>query len=484
MLQKDIYTNVPIVDINIDGGAIGKIDNIVIFIPSFQDVVPGDIVDVKIVKKKKNFLEGKVITFKKQSEHRTTPFCKHFGVCGGCKLQNLSYEAQLFYKQKQVVDSFQRIAKAKVENILPILGAKNTIYYRNKLEFAFCSNRWLSRENYELAEVQVLKNHDKPNSFRHIGINMNGLGFYVSGLFDRVVDIEHCYLQKDPSNAIRLAIKNYALKNNLSFYNQKTHEGFLRNLIIRTSTTNDVMVVVCFSYDDEKKRHDLLQFVADSFPQINSLMFVINPKKNETIYDLKVESFGEGRDYIFEKIESMTYKISPKSFFQTNTEQSVEMYKIISSFAQLTGTEIVYDLYTGVGTIANFIAPNAKKVIGIENVLSAVEDAKINSEINSHRNTVFYCGDVENILNENFFEQNGNPDVIIIDPPRAGMHKKVIKKILNSENKRIIYVSCNPSTQARDIAILGEKYDVVKMQPIDMFPHTSHVENVALMVKK
>lgn len=467
MFSKDIYSNVPVIDISVDGKAIGKIDNLIIFI---KDAVPGDFVDVKIIKKKKNFLEGKIINFQKYSENRVKPFCEHFGTCGGCKWQNLSYQSQLFYKQKQIIECFQRIAKIEVENIFPIIPSKNTIFYRNKLEFTFCNNRWLPQND--------LKTQNEL-------INMNGLGFHVHGLFDRVLDINYCYLQKDPSNAIRLAIRDYALKNNLTFYNQKTHEGFLRNLIIRTSSTNEVMVIVCFSYDDEKERINLLQFVANYFPQINSLMYVINPKKNDTIQDLKIELFT-GRDHIFEKIGNLIYKISPKSFFQTSTEQAGEMYKIINLFASLTGTETVYDLYTGAGTIANFIAKNAKKVIGIDNVPSAVADAKINSEINNIKNTIFYCCSAENILDEHFIRQSadGKPDVIIADPPRDGMHKKVVEKIINFEPERIIYASCNPATQARDIFMLNEKYKVAKIQPIDMFPHTSHVENVTLMVKK
>lgn len=454
--------NIEITDVAAEGKAIAKVDNKVIFIPY---VVPGDIVNIRVVKKKKNYFEGKVIDFVKKSENHLDAFCEHYGVCGGCKWQHLSYADQLKYKQKQVIDNLERIGKIEIGEINPIIASENTEFYRNKLEFTFSNRRWLTKD--EIDSEQEL--------------NRNALGFHVPGMFDKVVDIEKCYLQKDPSNEIRLAIKQYALKNNLSFFDLRMQEGFLRNLIIRNSSTGELMVIVVFFYEDKLQREGLLNYLSNNFTAINSLMYVINEKRNDSLADQEIE-FYAGKDHIFEQMEDLKFKIGPKSFYQTNSIQAYELYKTAREFAGLKGNEIVYDLYTGTGTIANFIAREAKKVIGIEYIKEATEDAKVNSKLNNIENTAFFAGDMKDLLNIDFFEAHGSPDVIITDPPRAGMHKNVINAILLAKPQKIVYVSCNPATQARDIELLSQNYKVAKIQPVDMFPHTHHVENVALLV--
>lgn len=461
--QLPFFEKVKITDIGAEGKAIAKINDLIVFIPY---VIPGDIVDIQINKKKKNYLEGYAVKFHEYSSNRQEPFCSHFGTCGGCKWQILPYQDQLKFKQKQVVDNLERIGKIKLEQVNDILPSEKITYYRNKLEFSFSNKRWLTNDEIGDADNEIKQ--------------MNALGFHIPKKFDKILDIEHCYLQKEPSNKIRLAVKKFALENNLSFFDLRKQTGFLRNLIIRTSTTNELMVIVSFYFEDKEKRKELLNFIADNFNNITSLMYVINPKPNDSITDLEVKLF-KGNDYIFEIMENLKFKIGPKSFYQTNSEQAYNLYKIVREFANLSGKEIVYDLYTGTGTIANFIAKQSKKVIGIEYVKEAIDDAKVNSNINNIDNTDFFAGDIKDVLSQEFIDIKGKPDVIIIDPPRAGMHKNVIESILYAKPKKIVYVSCNPATQARDINLLLDSYSVEKIQPVDMFPHTHHVENVALL---
>lgn len=467
-----LFENAEITTAAAEGKCIARVDEKVVFVPFSA---PGDIVDIQVYKKRKSYLEGKIVNFHSYSEQRTEPKCSHFGLCGGCKWQHIKYEKQLVNKQKQVVDNFERIAKVPVKEFLPIIGGDNEFYYRNKLEYTFSNRRWLT-------------NLDTPKE-EGGEKNTNGLGFHLPGMFDKILDIEHCYLQKDPSNKIRLAIKDYALKNDLDFYNVRTHEGLLRNLIIRTSSTGDLMVIVVFKYDDLDIA-DLMQFISDSFPEITSLMYVINEKLNDTIWDLDITVF-EGKEYLLEVMKSpvsgnpdLQFKIGPVSFYQTNPEQAFKLYKTAFDFAEFKGDELVYDLYTGTGTIAAFIANSVKKVVGIESVEEAITDAKKNAELNNIKNTEFFAGDMLKILTPRFILANGKPDIIITDPPRAGMHEKVVQQILIAAPEKIVYISCNPATQARDIALLSEKYDVVKAQPVDMFPQTHHVENVALLIKR
>ncbi|MFP4025228.1 MAG: 23S rRNA (uracil(1939)-C(5))-methyltransferase RlmD [Thiohalospira sp.] len=457
-----VIEKVEITDFAAEGKSIARIDQKVVFV---NQTVPGDIVDIQPTKSRKSFMEANPVKFHKYSEIRTEPFCEHFGVCGGCKWQMLPYHEQLKFKHQQVIDNLERIAKVKLPKIDYILGSEKTKYYRNKLEFTFSNNRWLSRD-----EIDTDKKIE----------NNNALGFHIPRLWDKIVDINHCYLQEEPSNEIRLTFKEYAEKNNLPFFDLRKQEGFLRNLIIRTSTTGDVMVIPVFYYEDQDKIKNLLQYISHKFPQITSLMYIVNAKSNDSITDQDVILFS-GKDHIIEKMENLQFKIGPKSFFQTNSEQAYNLYTKARDFAGLTGNEIVYDLYTGTGTIANFVAAKAKKVIGIEYVPEAIEDAKINAELNQIKNTAFYAGDMKDILTPEFIVKNGNPDVIITDPPRAGMHKDVVETIMQVKPKKIVYVSCNPATQSRDINLLAEKYNVAKVQPVDMFPHTYHVENIVLL---
>ncbi|NOZ47641.1 MAG: 23S rRNA (uracil(1939)-C(5))-methyltransferase RlmD [Chlorobi bacterium] len=458
------FENVEIIDVGAEGKAIARINNKVVFVPY---VVPGDIVDLRIVRRKKNYLEGRVINFVKKSDEHLEAFCKHYGICGGCKWQHMSYVNQLKYKQKQVIDNLERIGKIDIGVVNTILPSEYTKYYRNKLEFTFSNKRWLTKEEIDNESV----------------LERNALGFHVAGMFDKVVDIEECFLQPNPSNDIRLALKKYAIDNNLQFFDLRSQEGFLRNVIIRNSINGELMIIVVFYKEDKKKREDILNFLKKRFPEIKSLMYAINGKANDSLSDQEIIHFA-GKSYIIEQMGNLKFKVGPKSFYQTNSNQACQLYKTAFSYAGLTGSEIVYDLYTGTGTIANFIAQKAKKVVGIEYIAEAITDAKENSNFNNITNTHFFAGDIKDILNVDFIKKHGKPDVIITDPPRAGMHKNVIQSILYSNPEKIVYVSCNPATQARDIELLSEKYKVTEIQPVDMFPQTHHVENVALLIRK
>ncbi len=457
---KKIIENISIIDIADEGKGIGKTDELVVFV---EKAIPGDVVDVEVYKKKKNFAEGKIAKLITPSAYRTEAFCEHFGTCGGCKWQHMVYDAQLVYKQKSVTDALQRLGKIELTGLYPILPSKQTVYYRNKLEYTFSNKRWL---------------YDGEN--REDNIDMNALGFHVPGRFDKILNVQHCYLQADPSNQIRNRIRDYALEHQLSFYDLRAHEGVLRNLIIRTSTTGELMAIVVFAYADEEQINGLMSFVAAEFPQITSLLYIVNHKKNDTIFDQDVTVY-RGEAYIHEEMNGIRFRIGPKSFYQTNSEQALHLYEITRDFAGFKGDELVYDLYTGAGTIANFIAASVKQVIGVEYVPQAIEDAKVNSAINNITNTKFFAGDMKDVLVAGFVAEHGKPDVIITDPPRAGMHPDVVNRLMEIEADKIVYVSCNAATQARDLLVLKEKYDVVKIQPVDMFPHTQHVENVILL---
>ena len=466
--ELPLLEKVTITDVAAEGKAVAKVNELVIFVPY---VVPGDVVDLQVKRKKNHYAEAVAVKFHEKSPLRTEPFCSHFGVCGGCKWQCLSYEEQLKYKQKQVFDNLTRIGKVELPEFRPILGSEKTRFYRNKLEFTFSNKRWLTEE-----EVKQDVKYDQ----------MNAVGFHIPGAFDKVLAIDKCWLQDDISNQIRNAVRDYAYAHNFPFFDLRTQEGLLRNIMIRTSSTGELMVVLqCKVTDDEgrRKMEEILQFMADSFPQITSLMYVINNKCNDTIGDLDVEVF-KGNDHIFEEMEGLRFKVGPKSFYQTNSEQAYNLYKVAREFAGLTGNELVYDLYTGTGTIANFVARQARKVVGIEYVPEAIEDAKVNSDLNGIDNTLFYAGDMKDILTNDFIAEHGRPDVIITDPPRAGMHNDVTDVILAAEPKRIVYVSCNPATQARDLQLLDGKYKVTAVQPVDMFPHTHHVENVVQLERR
>jgi len=463
--SQEIIENVAVIDIADDGRAVGKVSDLVVFI---SRAVPGDVVDVQITKKRKKHVEGFPVHFSKYSEWRSEPFCNNFAVCGGCKWQDFEYSKQLLYKQKNVSDCLVRIGKLIDPHITPILAAEPVKYYRNKLEFTFSSNRWLTDEEMKSEEELT---------------NRNALGFHIPERFDKILDIDHCYLQPDPSNAIRTAIRDFALQENMPFYDLRKHQGFLRTLTIRTSSTGEVMVIVAFKNENTELREKLLNFIWKRFPEVTSLMYVINPKMNDTFADLDVIPF-HGKPFILEEIEGLKFKVGPKSFYQTNSKQAYELYKIIRNFCKLSGQEVVYDLYTGIGTIANFLAKDAKKVVGVEYVSEAIEDAKQNSIMNGIRNTSFIAGDIKDVFSMKFIQQYGTPDIVILDPPRAGVHAKVIEALLLAMPKKIIYVSCNPSSQARDIALMQEYYNITEVQPVDMFPHTHHVENVVKMIRK
>lgn len=463
--ELPLIENVEILDIAAEGKAIAKVDDLVVFIPY---VVPGDIIDLQITRKKNKYAEGKPVRFVSFSADRTEAFCEHFGVCGGCKWQILPYSEQLKYKQKQVTDNLTRIGKVELPEISPILGSEKTEFYRNKLEFTFSNKKWLTWE-----QIQSNVTFD----------NMNAVGFHIPGCFDKVLDINKCWLQDNVSNQIRDFIRQYCYDKGYTFFDLRNRGGLMRNIIIRTSTTGELMLIVVFYDDVKEQQEDLLEAIANEFPQITSLLYIINQKANDTITDQEVLTW-RGNNYIFEEMEGLKFMIGPKSFYQTNSEQAYNLYKITRDFAQLTGNELVYDLYTGTGTIANFVAKMSKKVVGIEYVADAIEDAKVNSVNNNIDNTLFYAGDMKDILTQEFINEHGRPDVIITDPPRAGMHADVVNVILFAEPKRIVYVSCNPATQARDLSLMDEKYKVVKVQPVDMFPHTHHVENVVLLEKR
>lgn len=456
--------HVEVVDIAEEGKGVGKANDLVLFIPH---AIPGDVVDVEVTRKKRNFAEANVTALRSSSQHRVDPFCEHFGICGGCKWQHMSYDAQLLYKNKSVENALSRIGKVDTAVMEDILASEQTRYYRNKLEYTFSNQRWLTEEEIKRDEE----------------LQRNALGFHVPQRFDKILAINHCYLQADPSNAIRNSISAFAIENNISFYDLRKHEGALRNLIIRNTSTGELMIIVVFAYPDEEQVEQLMSFILEKFPEVNSLLYVINQKKNDTIFDQEVHIY-HGRDHIFESMAGLTFKIGAKSFYQTNSLQAYELYKITKEFAGLMGNEMVYDLYTGAGTIANFIASDARKVVGIEYVPTAIADAKVNSELNGIGNTEFFAGDMKDVLNDEFIAFHGKPDVIITDPPRAGMHADVVKKLLEIEADKIVYVSCNAATQARDLSMLGEKYDVRRSKAVDMFPQTQHVENVVLLTLK
>lgn len=464
--RRQIFENVEVVDAAAKGKTIGKApDGRVIFL---TNTVPGDVVDVQTTKKRKAYFEGVATKFHSLSNKRVEPVCQHFGVCGGCKWQDMGYEHQLFYKQKEVENNLKRIGHLDLPAISPILGSEKQYFYRNKMEFSFSDSRWLTLDEIQSNE-QI---EDK-----------NALGFHIPGMWDKILDIKKCHLQQDPSNAIRLETKKFATDHDLSFFNPRNQFGLLRTLMIRTASTGEIMVLVQFFEDELEKRELLMNHLSKTFPEITSLLYVVNPKQNDTIYDQEVICFS-GRDHIFEEMEGLKFKIDAKSFYQTNSAQAYQLYKITRNFADLKGNELVYDLYTGTGTIAQFVSKNAKKVIGIESVPEAIMDAKANAERNAIENVEFYVGDMKNVFNEKFIATHGVPDVIITDPPRDGMHKDVVQQILNIAPDKVVYVSCNSATQARDLELMKELYAVAKVQPVDMFPQTHHVENVVLLEKK
>ncbi|MGN1214021.1 MAG: 23S rRNA (uracil(1939)-C(5))-methyltransferase RlmD, partial [Bacteroidaceae bacterium] len=434
-------------------------------------VVPGDVVDLQVTRKKHSFMEAKVVKLHKPSEDRIAPVCQHFGVCGGCKWQCLKYERQLFYKQHQVVDTLTRIGKIELPEVKPIIGSRQTLRYRNKLEFSFSNKRWLTEEEIS----QDLEYGQK-----------NGVGFHIPGAFDKVLDIEECFLMDDLQNKVRNGVKAFAIERGIEFFDLRNQQGVMRDMIFRTSNSGEVMLTMQFhitNNDEHRQANDVMNYIADSFPEITTLVWVNNLKCNDTIGDLDINIY-KGRGYVYELMEDLKFKVGPKSFYQTNNEQAYELYKVVRDFAMLSGSQLVYDLYTGTGTIANFVAKSAAKVIGIEYVADAIEDAKINSALNGISNTQFYAGDMKDVLTDEFVAANGKPDVVITDPPRAGMHQDVINVILKSSPDRIVYVSCNPATQARDLALLDGDYRVEAYQPVDMFPHTHHIENVVLLKRR
>ncbi len=459
-----LLERVTITNIAAEGKALGRVDEKVVFTSM---AVPGDLVDIQLRKKRKGYLEGYVTKYHELSALRQQPVCAHFGVCGGCKWQMLPYSEQLKFKEQQVVDQLTRIGRIENLQVLPILGSATSEFYRNKLEFTFSNKRWLTQD--EISTDQSITER-------------NALGFHVPGLFDKVVDIEACHLQADPSNAIRNTVRTFALENKLSFFDLREQTGLLRNLIVRTSSTGELMVILSFFEDDTPARESILKHLKASFPQISSLNYVINQKKNDTILDQEIICFA-GNDHIREEMEGLQFIIGPKSFYQTNSAQAYKLYQVARNFAQLTGEETVYDLYTGTGTIANFLASKSKKVIGIETVPEAIADARVNANYNKIENAEFLVGDMKDVFNEHLFSQYGLPDVVVLDPPRAGIHQNVVDVLLQAAPARIVYVSCNPGTQARDIQLLSAKYQVEQVQPVDMFPHTHHVENVVSLIR-
>jgi 23S rRNA (uracil1939-C5)-methyltransferase len=463
--ELPLLENVRITDIGSEGNAVARVENQVVFVPM---LVPGDVVDIKIRKKRKRYIEGSVVRFREYSADRIEPVCRHFGVCGGCKWQHLPYLLQLKYKQKQVVDNLTRIGKIEMPAVSPIIGSSEIFFYRNKLEYAFSDKRWLTQE-------EVNSDHDFEKE--------DALGFHIPGLFDKVLDIRECHLQPEPSNAIRDAVRRYAHKNCFRFFNFRQQSGFLRNLVIRNSGDGKVMVIVVFLHDEPERRKGLLDHLSSEFTQITSLYYVINSKKNDSLSDQDPILY-RGDDHLVEDLGGLKFRIGPKSFYQTNTGQALKLYRASAEMAGLTGKEIVYDLYTGTGTIANFIASKAKKVIGIEYVGEAIVDARANSRMNGITNTEFFAGDIKEVLSVSFMEQYGYPDVIITDPPRAGMQGDVVDKIIAANPRKIVYVSCNPATQARDILLLSDKFSVIRIQPVDMFPHTHHVESIVQLERR
>ena len=463
-----LLERVLITDVAAEGKAIAKVDGLAVFVPY---VVPGDVVDLQVRRKKHNYAEAEAVKFHTYAAERAVPFCRHFGVCGGCKWQCLPYEAQLRYKQKQVEDVLTRIGKVSLPAVSPILGSRQDRAYRNKLEFGFSNKKWLTE-----AEVRSGEKFD----------NMNAVGFHIPGAFDKILDIEECHLMGDENNCLRNDIRAYALGHGLSFFDLRAQSGLLRNMMLRTSATGEIMLLLQFCMrdaDDERKAMDLLEFVHTTHPEVTSLLYVNNLKCNDTIGDLEVKTYA-GTDFIYETMEGLRFKVGPKSFYQTNTEQAYELYKVVRDFAGLGGEELVYDLYTGTGTIANFVARQARRVIGIEYVPEAIADANVNARLNGLDNTLFFVGDMKDILTRDFIDEYGRPDVIITDPPRAGMHADVVQTILFAAPRRVVYVSCNPATQARDLQALDADYKVERVQPVDMFPQTHHVENVVLLTRR
>lgn len=461
--DKVVFHQIQVLDAGAKGVSVAKApDGKVIFIPN---VVPGDVVDIQTFKKRKAYYEGKAVKFHELSEHRTEPICEHFGVCGGRKWQNMKYSQQLYYKQNEVKNHLQRIGKVELPEFENILGSEKQFFYRNKMEFSFSNSRWLTEKEIDSTE--------------DLG-NRNALGFHIPKMWDKILDINKCHLQEDPSNAIRNELRAFANEHNLAFFNPREHSGLLRTLMIRTASTGEIMVLIQFFENDKANRELVLDHLYEKFPQITSLQYVVNSKQNDTIYDQNIKLY-KGRDYILEEMEGLKFSINAKSFYQTNSDQAYELYKITRDFAGLSGDEIVYDLYTGTGTIAQFVSKKAKKVIGVESVPEAILDAKANAERNNITNCEFFVGDMKVVFNEAFIAQHGKPDVIITDPPRDGMHKDVIEQILKIAPEKVVYVSCNSATQARDLALMDEKYKVTRVRPVDMFPQTHHVENVVLL---
>ncbi|MBQ4804499.1 23S rRNA (uracil(1939)-C(5))-methyltransferase RlmD [Aquimarina sp. MMG015] len=464
--KRQVFENIEVIDAGAKGKSIAKApDGKIIFL---NNAVPGDVVDIQTTKKRKAFYEGTATTFHKKSDKRVQPLCSHFGTCGGCKWQFMGYEHQLNYKEQEVINNLTRLGKIELPEVTPILGSEDQFLYRNKMEFSFSDSRWLTLD--EIQSDTEIKNR-------------NALGFHIPGMWDKILDIDKCHLQEDPSNAIRNKIKTFATENDLSFYNARKQSGFLRTLMMRIVSTGEIMVLVQFFHEDVEKRTLLLDYIVSEFPEITSLQYVINSKGNDTIYDQKVICY-HGKDHIEEEMEGLRFKINAKSFYQTNSKQAYELYKVTRDFAGLTGNELVYDLYTGTGTIAQFVAKKAKKVIGVEAVPEAIADAKENAKHNNIDNVEFYVGDMKKVFTSDFIATHGQPEVVITDPPRDGMHKDVVGQLLNISPNKIVYVSCNSATQARDLSLLDSTYKVSKVQPVDMFPQTHHVENVVLLEKR
>ncbi len=461
--EKKIYKNITIHDFAAEAKCVAKINNLVVFV---ENVAPGDVADIEIRKKKKNFLEGRAVKIVKYSPKRVKPFCEHYGVCGGCRWQHIGYDYQLEFKRKNVIDAFRHLGKIDIPEVKHTIGSEKNTYYRNKLEFTFSNKRWITKKELD----------------SRMPVDRDGLGFHKAREFDKIIDIRNCYLQPEPSNTIRNSLRQFAKDNKISFYDIMEHKGFLRNLIIRTANTGEVMVILQVAERDNKLITLLMNYLRENFPIINSLNYVVNNKPNETFLDLGIMTFA-GTPYINEKIEDLSFRISPKSFFQTNTDQAYKLFRIVRDLAKAGKDQIVYDLYTGTGTIANLMARDVKKVVGLELVEQAIEDARINSAINNITNVQYFAGDISKILNKEFFETNGKPDLVITDPPRAGMHDRVVEALNRIGVPRIVYISCNPATQARDIGLMKDYYKVVEIQPVDMFPHTHHIENVVLLEK-
>lgn len=463
--ELPVVEGVEIAGVAAEGKSIARINDMVVFIPYGA---PGDLVNIKLDKKKRSYAEAHILEMVKPSDRRVQPKCEHFGVCGGCKWQHIPYEDQLRYKRDQVVDALTRIAKVDIPEVNPTLGSQDTFFYRNKLEYTFSNKCWITFEDLRSGKEIT---------------DRNALGFHIPGAFDKVLDIKKCWLQDDLSNRVRLFVRQYSLDKGYEFYDIKAQQGFMRTLMVRIASTGEVMLILVFAQDDKEKIEDVMSAIAAEFPQITSLLYVVNQKVNDTIGDQTVVTY-RGRDYINEEMEGLQFRIGPKSFYQTNSRQAYELYKVARRMANLKPDDLVYDLYTGTGTIANFVARKVKKVIGIEYVPEAIEDAKLNSKVNGIENTLFFAGDMKDVLTDGFIAEHGRPDVMIIDPPRAGMHEDVVKVILNAKPERIVYVSCNPATQARDLALMDEYYKVEEVQPVDMFPHTHHVENVVRMSRR